>query len=435
VNEYGLDLGRQKAEEAETDWVFGGVSVPGLADIPHDARTRFLPMGELQFGAADFQDCATRSPLNDLEAQFTYLYQNNKLLEDNRLFLELHGYVNDGRITFSDRFTAVLSGTTRQGNSLKAPLDAIRKHGLIPKSMLPKQDGMSWEDYHKPTAITPKMRSLGAEFAQRFSIFYEKVYPVHLAEALKDHMVGVAGHAWPTPVNGIYPRTNNQINHAFLLYSLPKYQAFDNYLDEYRQDDFTKSLAPDFAFFDYAYRVYIGSQQLPAGPSITDALNALKLALDALLAYLLDQKASPAKRLYTQALKHLGRDASPNDEAPDELGCADSVQEIYKAEFGRYVGPIKTNATWVMKGHLDASPNFKKVDTPQAGDIIISETRWIGDVQQIGHVGICGPAGVIYSNNSFGRDKGTFTANFTQASWKASYQTKKGLKVTLYRPI
>lgn len=254
----GLNLEKERLEQNGTEWQFSAAAPASIAIIPTQQRSNYLPAGELQFGLEDFMDCATRSPHNDLEAQFTYACDRKLFLPENIAWLIEKGYLDpSGRITFSDRYTAILSGTTRQGNSLKAPLESIRKNGLIPKSMLPASKSMNFDQYHDPKAITKEMRDTGQEFARRFTINYDQVSHSSFKDALKSSMVGVAGYAWPQKKNNLYPRTEEPPNHAFLLYDLPAYQAFDNYAEDNNQTDFTKSLAPDYAFYEYGYRLYI----------------------------------------------------------------------------------------------------------------------------------------------------------------------------------
>lgn len=279
-----FDAARELAEQSPKDWKFGAQSEPGIVTIPESEREAYLPKGELQYDSkADFTDCASRSPVNHFEALFTYHYQHG-MLEENKKWLDDNGYtVIDPsfgrRVEFSDRFIAVLSGTTRGGNSLKAPLETIRTRGLIPKVLLPKEDWMAWEDYYNGTAITPQLIALGKEFLTRFKLNYEQVDRALFATAVKNDMLGVAAYAWPEPVKGVYPKVNgDRFNHAFLIFNLPKYQIFDNYYDDQRLGDFTKTLAPDYVFFEWGYRAYISKEMLPVplfkknlGYGMTDA--------------------------------------------------------------------------------------------------------------------------------------------------------------------
>lgn len=266
-----FDLARELAEQSEKDWVFGAASQPGVVSIPPSLRAQYLPAGETQFDQyADFTDCASRSPVNHLEAQLTYHYQNGGMRPENKKWLEDTGFIQNGKVTLSDRYIAILSGTTNQGNSLKAPLEALRTQGFVPKKLLPKEDWMTWADYYKRSDITQALLDIGQESRRRFPINYEQVPRAQIGAVLAREMVGVAGYAWGLPVNGVYlaqPESKG-FNHAFLLYDLPAYQAYDNYFDftdggVQVVGDFTKTLAPDYVFFAYGYRVYISKESAP----------------------------------------------------------------------------------------------------------------------------------------------------------------------------
>lgn len=255
---YGLNLDLELKHKSEEDWVFGGFSQPCLFPVPLDVVEKYLPDGEVQAGIEDFMDCATRAPLNILETKFNYAYQNSLISPVNRKWLVEKGYVVNERITFSDRFVAINSNTTRVGNSLKAPVDAIRKQGLIPKAWLPKDPEMDFDAYHNKNDITSEMRSTGLEFSRRFSINYEQIYEQHFGE--EDDMLDGGTFAWPTPVDGVYPRVEEKPNHAIAFWNKPKYRVFDNYSDSF-DGDFLKTLAPDYDFVSYAYRIFITGDQ------------------------------------------------------------------------------------------------------------------------------------------------------------------------------
>ena len=259
MRNYGLNLELEAQHRSETDWLAGAASQAPLFVIPLHERENYLPKGEVQRGKEDMMDCSTRADINILEAYFTYGYKNNKFSPLAKRWLERNGYVNNGKIEFSDAFNAILSGTTRQGNSLKAPLESIRKDGLIPKKMLPLESSMTWEDYHSPERITKEMKYLGSQFAYTFTINYEIVYVNDFEKWLQTDLINVAGYAWPQPVEGVYPRVNYPFNHAFAAYR-PKYFIFDNYIDSF-DGDFIKHLATDYNFLAYGYRVFISSER------------------------------------------------------------------------------------------------------------------------------------------------------------------------------
>ena len=259
IRNTGFDLSMELAHQnIKTDYVLGAASQKCIAEIPSESRMAYLPLGELQFGREDFMDCATRSWLNIKETKLNYLVKNKLLPAETIQWLRDKGYYSDDRgAELSDRFIAIKSGTSRSGNSLIAPLQAGHKYGVIPKKMLPARSDMTWDDYHNQADITSEMENLGLEFLKRIAINYEKVYKEQFSEFRKRDMLNTAGYAWPQPVNGIYPRVEYQYNHAFMDANLPEVTAFDNYLDEGKQGDFLKQLAPDYELMNPSYRIIL----------------------------------------------------------------------------------------------------------------------------------------------------------------------------------
>jgi hypothetical protein len=261
---YGLNLQKEFFDKLDTDWELGGISdlKPCVAEIPEPVRNLYLPKGELQNIGEEKMDCASRSVTNILEAKLTYLYRNNLLPKEHNDFLMSNGYVNlfNNAVELSDAYTAILSGTTRSGNSLKAPCDSVHRDGFIPKSLLPQ--GSTWDEHHDPQRITPAMKRLGKKAAELFTVNYERVFQKDYVEVLKRDMLDVGAFAWPDPENGEYPRIQAPFNHAFILFQTPPYYAFDNYYDVV-DNDFIKKLRPDYLFMDYAYRIYISTLAAP----------------------------------------------------------------------------------------------------------------------------------------------------------------------------
>lgn len=136
----------------------------------------------------------------------------------------------------------------------------------------------------------------------------------------------------------------------------------------------------------------------------------------------------PGEILYKTALSYLGTDASPSDIAPDELGCAESVNCVHKKAFGKEIGGDVS--TYRLYGALKAHPLFKKVDVPARGDIIISPTGFGKGSIPNGHTGIVGEAGTIMSNES---RSGKFEKNFTIETWRARYEKLGKYPVHFFR--
>lgn len=264
MKNYGLDLVKEEREESREDYIFGSTTslmIRGINNTPLKDRKKFLPEGEVQMGAEDTSSCASNAPVNIIETEFNYLIDQDLINDENFKWLNSNGYYTERGFEFSDAFIAIKSGTTRDGNSLKAPLHAIHKYGLVPKSLMPLDDDMTWEDYHNPERITPKIEALAEEFERRFTINYERVYERNFEEVLDKDMLIVAAHAWPRPTKDYYPRTNARLNHAFMLFDLPAYYAFDSYIDNI-DGDFIKKLANNYIFFKYGYRIIINQKMV-----------------------------------------------------------------------------------------------------------------------------------------------------------------------------
>lgn len=132
---------------------------------------------------------------------------------------------------------------------------------------------------------------------------------------------------------------------------------------------------------------------------------------------------SMQKDLVDVALAHIGKDASPNDLAPDELGCAETVTTLLKKVYPET--PILVS-TYALYDYLRNPANgYKQVWDAEVwpeGAIIISPTGF-GRAGTHGHVGITLSGERIASNSSA---TGTFEQNYTHESWKAYYCDKLG---------
>lgn len=253
LKNYGFNPDLEKTHQKPEDYRLGGAGVDCIAQIPSGERNQYLPKGELQNIGEEKSDCVSRGFNNNLETKFNWLLKKGLLDEHKDWFIK-KGYITNNGFEFSDAFVAIKSGTTREGNSLIAPIDAIHKCGLVPKFLLPQLP--TFDEYHDPKRITPEIENLGKEFLEKVSIKYERVYESEFAEFLKKDMVVVGGFAWSEPVNGEYPKTGNPFNHCYLDFDLPAYMAFDNYIDSV-DGDFIKKLASDYDQLDFGYRTII----------------------------------------------------------------------------------------------------------------------------------------------------------------------------------
>ncbi len=144
---------------------------------------------------------------------------------------------------------------------------------------------------------------------------------------------------------------------------------------------------------------------------------------------------TPSEKLYETAKAALGTKIAPD--GISELGCAFSVNELYKRTFGKDICPAPQNEStyWLYKA-MKAGPFTRvTVTDPPMGYIVISPSGY-GNYPH-GHISIAGknmsPDGTRYlmSNNSA---TGTWEANYTMKSWNDYFATKGGFIVAVFRP-
>lgn len=267
----GVNIELEEAEVTNDDWVFGGQYDDEL--ILNFDPEEYLPQGEAQNYGQDKMDCVWRAYANKIETVFNYLYRNNRLSPGNKRWIEDVGFIvwENGMSYFviSNKFNSIKSGTSRQGNSLKRPADSAHRDGIIPRAMLAEDKPETWDEYHNPKQITQEMVDIGKEFKKRFPLNYERV-----AQAKwKTLPIGCACvvHAWPRPVNGIYPQAPGSFNHC--VYELkPEWKIFDNY-PAWVENNWVKQLASNFNFYPYGYRLIFHENPLYDAPADGETYN------------------------------------------------------------------------------------------------------------------------------------------------------------------
>lgn len=145
------------------------------------------------------------------------------------------------------------------------------------------------------------------------------------------------------------------------------------------------------------------------------------------------QATKPAMpKLYEEAVKYLGNDASPKDLVSDNFGCAESVSNIIAGLVRGF--PILTG-TWSLYDMLRLSMRFMSVpegQEPLPGDVIVCVTGQGKGTVANGHAGIVGLEGVIMSNDS---RTGKFEANYTFKTWDDRYVKQGKYPVHIFRLI
>jgi len=156
------------------DFVAGAET--GIADIelnPSGDWTSYLPTDERQkVSTFDTMACVSFSALNVIETVLNFKINQGILSTDDFNWLVTNGYVDiNNRVNFSDRFTAKMSGTTTNGNSLPAVADSIRNHGLLPQKDWEFIGIFEWSEFYKE--IPQELKDKALQFKNRFEVKYE----------------------------------------------------------------------------------------------------------------------------------------------------------------------------------------------------------------------------------------------------------------------
>lgn len=236
------------------DHIFGGFkSAPYETLVPDGNWKPFLPQGEYQSrGGVETNACVTFSILNGLEALRKRLFGD----DENK----------------SDRFTAIVSDTTPQGNSPTKVGDAVRNKGVIDEMFLPFNNGMSYETFFSPRPMTSNYLNKGEEWVNDFEFSYEyivnggEVRRQDLIAALMVSPVPISVYAWVFDnEKQLYTKSKGQQDNHFCLlvnYEEGKFwEVFDSY------DGFIKKLSWDYDFTT-ALRISLGKKLTPAQISI-----------------------------------------------------------------------------------------------------------------------------------------------------------------------
>lgn len=136
-----------------------------------------------------------------------------------------------------------------------------------------------------------------------------------------------------------------------------------------------------------------------------------------------------SQKLYLAAKACLGKDMVEDPTVDPALGCAESVNEVFKLAFGKEIGGGSSTAELYQV--LKTDPRFKEATAPAAGYIVISPTGTSTKSAPHGHVGIYGMYGIL-SNNSM---TGTFQEYYTEQSWHDYYVEKLGFPMFFFEVV
>lgn len=136
----------------------------------------------------------------------------------------------------------------------------------------------------------------------------------------------------------------------------------------------------------------------------------------------------PQEVLALVAEGFLEREASPEDNAPDELACVESLTNILRFVYSDFPQEI---STIILKKRLDNSPHFKPTLALDRGNIILSVTG-TGNGTIVGHCGILRGNSRIMSNTS---KNGLWQDNYSVNAWVNRFRIRGGMKIYVYEPV
>jgi hypothetical protein len=218
---YGLIIDRKEP----TDYVFGGGFIGTKEINPSGDWPEFLPREELQnLNGLETMNCPVFTTLNCIEILINFHFHK----EEN----------------YSERFTGIMSGTQKTGNSPQVVAQNIRKVGLIPEKELPfSNDIDEWDKYYSPWPMLRKYITMGREWLEQYDFSHEYVFDIDdekltpaqkhdlIKLALKRSPVGLSVFAWMADATGKYIQLGND-NHFCTCYGLDEnedYKMFDTY--------------------------------------------------------------------------------------------------------------------------------------------------------------------------------------------------------------
>lgn len=255
----------------------------------------------------DTNSCITFSALNSVEMQITRLLEMGELTTVHRAQMQELGYFDEnGKLNFSEWFSAIVNGTSVNGNYLQAPWDSFRKDGILPQIDGKRvNDFKTNEEWLDPAGITPEMRAKAKKFLDIFDVKYEWV-----TSGQPYQWKAMAKHLQHAPLHVVHPTCGNwnqktgvvavcegvtRCNHATLVIG-QDWGKFHKDLDHY--DPFVKKLAWDYYIpyaikgvitvkkpvvetpFTYVYKVNLryGSAGTPEVHALQRGLQTLKMA-------------------------------------------------------------------------------------------------------------------------------------------------------------
>jgi hypothetical protein len=421
MKNYGLIL--KPISDDKKAFILGSSSMPFTIRQADGNWKQYLPEAERQSGMNDTFNCTGFGTLTQIEVFMKAVFGED--------------------VNYSDRALGIFAGTWPPGNDPQKVYEAIRKNGLVPESMLPFIDAPADEYYSFKGADEAACRKAGEEWKEKYEFLHEWVFgdgltweerKQNMRVAIKSSPLALAVYAWKKNTKDIYVSKGVE-NHWVMCYSVDDLErVFDSY------EPFLKDVDQ---IISYCKRIEIKKRVnkdkwLVALLKVVMASIKLRSKVPDVVVPPTPSAPpvkSPRERFYEAALAALGTDASPKDVAPDELGCAETVNEIHYKAFGEYIENPGISTTRLFAAIVDRPDLWVRVSDAEPGNLIISPTG-MSKLPSLpianGHVGIFDRDGIIMSNSSA---TGKFERNYTIQEWVDRYRVKGGYPIYYFKRI
>lgn len=205
-----------------TDFILGSNSPLSVEEVNAKGDwDKFLPAEEKQNKpfVFDTMSCSTFSGLSEVETWLKFYSDGNLIPDEYVSYLESLGFDMFKEFNGSDRYTAIMSGTTKQGNYIQSIWDSFRNHGILAEQFLPfNPDFNTWEEYHDKKKITNEMIEKAKKINDVFEFSYEFI------SLTADEMDKIAPALKTSPLHAGIPA---RATHAVMIYKDGYY--FDTY--------------------------------------------------------------------------------------------------------------------------------------------------------------------------------------------------------------
>lgn len=272
------------APQKPSDWIMGQETGITEKTYIQDGNWRpYLPTPDKQFnapGVYDALDCVTQGALHLIEAKMNFLIKTGALPQNVQQAIQDLGFIDsNGSFKASKRFTAKMSGTTKQGNSVGNVWDSIRHDGILPAADY-SDNAPTFDEFYQ--AIPQPLIDKAQQILQYFDFQYDwisysnynaadaaalksalQISPVQILTAVCPPFFGTQQDATP-----LVPACGLNVVHSTMLFAYEDGTAwddFDSYADNYFWDNFTHRLAWNY-IIPYAVRGDVILKQLPVVP-------------------------------------------------------------------------------------------------------------------------------------------------------------------------